>query len=260
MTSLYDSHVADRFDEDPFDLYRECRELALAQILRNVEKGPIRIADLGCGTGELLVTLAEHFREASFVGIDGSEKMLGIARSKSEGKLASRIRFSHADVLHLDRHVEPASLDLATLHFVLARVDNRLLLSRIHAALRPGGWCSVATGTHETFPTLRGLGSVFLSEDFIRSSSNVPANPAAVRELLRESGLEVVEEFVHKKSIRWDDFDGLRDFIVHSGWFPHPIVNELPEEEVKRCRELCEPFFPIEDTAEKTVLLARKVF
>jgi ubiquinone/menaquinone biosynthesis C-methylase UbiE len=256
---LYDTYVAERFDEDPFHLYRECRELALGQILRNVGQGPIRIADLGCGTGELLLALGLIFPEASFWGIDGSEKMLRIARAKLEGFPASRVRFCHDDLLHLDRHIEPVCLDLANLHFVLARLDNRKLLSLVHRALRPGGWCSLATATHETFPTLRGLGSAFLSEEFIRSSSNVPQNNGELREMLRASGFETVEEAVHRKAIRLTDFDGLRDFILHSGWFPHPIIEDLPDQEINRYRELCQPFFPIEDTAEKFVFLARKV-
>ncbi|HSA59602.1 MAG TPA: methyltransferase domain-containing protein [bacterium] len=256
---LYDAYVAERFDEDPFDLYRECREMAVGQIRRNLGQGPVRVADLGCGTGELLMALASIYPQASLCGIDGSEKMLRIARAKLVSVPASRIRFCHDDLLHLERHVEPSGLDLATLHFVLARLDNRKLLSLVHRALRPGGWCSLATATHGTFPTLRSLGSAFLSEEFIRSSSNVPQNRDDLRELLRESGLEVVEESVHRKSIRLTDFDELRDFILHSGWFPHPIIEDLPDQEINRYRELCQPFLPIEDTAEKFVFLARKV-
>lgn len=256
---LYDAYVAERFDEDPFDLYRECRELALGQIRRNIGQGPVRFADLGCGTGELLVALASLFPEASLCGIDGSEKMLRIARAKLDAIPGSRVRFCHDDLLHLDRHVEPGGIDVAALHFVLARVDNRELLSLVHRALAPGGWCSVATATHETFPTLRGLGSTFLSEEFIRSASNVPRDRAELRDLLRKSGFETVEEAVHKKPIRLTNFDELRDFILHSGWFPHPIIEGIQEEEIERYREMAQPFLPIEDIAEKSVFLARKI-
>jgi hypothetical protein len=185
--------------------------------------------------------------------------MLEIAGAKLEGCGASKPRLYCDDILNLERYVEPGRSDLMALHFVLARVDNRKLLALVHRALRPGGWCSLATGTHETFPTLQGLGSSFLSEEFIRSSSSVPGDRAELREMLRESGLEVVEETVHRKTVRWTDFDGLRDFILHSGWFPHPVIADLTEEDIQRYREACQPFFPIEDVAEKAIILARSV-
>lgn len=45
--------------------------------------GPIRILEIGCGTGRNLIELAELFPEAQITGIDLSETMLAIARRKT---------------------------------------------------------------------------------------------------------------------------------------------------------------------------------
>jgi ubiquinone/menaquinone biosynthesis C-methylase UbiE len=58
-----------------------------------------RILDAGCGFGETLFCLAESFPEASLTGIDLSDPLLDIARSKvTKAGLSERIEFKKADV------------------------------------------------------------------------------------------------------------------------------------------------------------------
>ena len=55
----------------------------MARLIRRDFNGrPIRVIDLGCGSGELTAWLHRGLEEASTLGIDSSEAMLGRARAQ----------------------------------------------------------------------------------------------------------------------------------------------------------------------------------
>src|SRR3954447_10713433 len=51
------------------------------EILRRNNLKPSRIAEIGCGAGEILVQLKVHLPESSFVGYEMSEQAFALARS-----------------------------------------------------------------------------------------------------------------------------------------------------------------------------------
>jgi S-adenosylmethionine-diacylgycerolhomoserine-N-methlytransferase len=55
---------------------------------------PVRILEVGCGTGKNLVNLATRFPEASITGVDLSETMLALARGKT-ARFGERVRLAH---------------------------------------------------------------------------------------------------------------------------------------------------------------------
>src|SRR5512147_2655155 len=59
-----------------------------------------RIADLGCGPGNVTVLLTERWPTAHVTGYDNSPEMLDKARADHEGPTAGggRLDFAHADV------------------------------------------------------------------------------------------------------------------------------------------------------------------
>ena len=57
---------------------------------------PVRILDLGCGTGEITRRLAERYPEAEIVGIDILDGNLAIARRDNDG-FAGRVRYETGD-------------------------------------------------------------------------------------------------------------------------------------------------------------------
>ena len=108
----------------------------IARTVEYMPDGARRILELGCGTGNLTLALAERFPEAELSLVDGSREMLDLTRDRLEkGRSVTTIegRFEDAEL--------PAGeFDVATscisLHHV---VDKRALFARLHAALRPGG-------------------------------------------------------------------------------------------------------------------------
>ena len=100
--------------------------------------GPLRILDLGCGTGEITRRLAERYPQATLVGIDILEGNLTRARRDSSA-FGERIRYAQGDAFALE--IADASIDLvACRHMSQAVPDFPLVLAEITRVLRPGGW------------------------------------------------------------------------------------------------------------------------
>jgi ubiquinone/menaquinone biosynthesis C-methylase UbiE len=97
------------------------------------------VLDLGCGTGTLVVELAERHPGVEVVGIDPDPKALARARRKAE-RAGTRVRFDRgfADALPYD----DASFDRVLSSFMLHHLDPRdreNALREVARVLKPGG-------------------------------------------------------------------------------------------------------------------------
>ena len=100
--------------------------------------GPIRIVDVGCGTGEISRRLARLYPEALVIGIDILESNLAIARRDSATE-AARIEYRWGDAFALDLAEHSVDL-LVCRHLSQAVPDFALVLAQFTRVLRPGGW------------------------------------------------------------------------------------------------------------------------
>lgn len=95
-----------------------------------------RVADLGCGRGELLIFLAERFEEVW--GIDWSDKMLSVAEKTVKGKTNVHLKkldirnlktlYGHFDLVFTINTIAPATPG-----------DAKRILREIFKSLRAGG-------------------------------------------------------------------------------------------------------------------------
>jgi ubiquinone/menaquinone biosynthesis C-methylase UbiE len=100
-----------------------------------------RIADIGCGSGEIAVRLARRFPEAQVVGIDVLEEPLAYARDR-HAHLGERVRFEQGDAFAL--RFEDGAFDLVVCRHVTQSVPEPLrLLAELVRVCRPGGWLHV---------------------------------------------------------------------------------------------------------------------
>lgn len=99
--------------------------------------GDANVLDVGCGTGEIIVRLAERYPQASFVGVDLEEPHLERAALRC-APFAPRVRFEHGDALALP--FPDASFDFVTCRHLLQAVpDPAPVIAEIRRVLRPGG-------------------------------------------------------------------------------------------------------------------------
>lgn len=109
-----------------------------AELLARVPaEQPATVVDLGCGPGNMTVTLGERWPEAVVEGVDSSPQMIEQARAE-HGGTDGRVRFTLADL----REWSPAApvdvvLSNATFQWVPGHLD---LLPDLVAGIRPGGW------------------------------------------------------------------------------------------------------------------------
>jgi len=99
--------------------------------------GPIRILDVGCGTGEITARLAELYPEATLLGIDLIEPHLETARRRCAA-YGARVSFRSADAFALPFGDD--ELDLVVCRHVLQAVPRPSdAIAEMVRVLRPGG-------------------------------------------------------------------------------------------------------------------------
>jgi ArsR family transcriptional regulator len=92
------------------------------------------VADLGCGTGQVTVALAEHV--AKVIGIDQSEAMLRAARKRTTGQ--KNVALRRGDLENIP--ITDGCCDAALLVLVLTYVtDMPVVLGEVRRVLRRGG-------------------------------------------------------------------------------------------------------------------------
>jgi demethylmenaquinone methyltransferase / 2-methoxy-6-polyprenyl-1,4-benzoquinol methylase len=106
------------------------------------QKKPIHILDIATGTGDFAIEAAK-ISDSKITGVDISENMLSIARSKVEKKgLTSRIIFQIGDSEHLE--FDKNSFHAVTVAFGVRNFENLDCgLSEIYRVLKPEGVCII---------------------------------------------------------------------------------------------------------------------
>jgi trans-aconitate 2-methyltransferase len=105
----------------------------------------LTVLDLGCGTGELAVALAERLPESFVTGIDSSAEML----AKAEERSADRVTFLRGTVESV-----AGEWDLLFSHAVLHWVENHpALIPRLWGLVKPGGQLAVQVPANHRHPS-----------------------------------------------------------------------------------------------------------
>ena len=134
MTKLFDD-VAPRWDA----MTSPERLGAFEAALEHVPDEPRSILDLGTGTGDGAIALAERWPAAEVVGVDVSREMLEEARRK-----APQLRFEEGDASGLE--FPDAAFDLVAMNNVVPFADE---LARV---VRPGGHALLAFSRGDETP------------------------------------------------------------------------------------------------------------
>jgi ubiquinone/menaquinone biosynthesis C-methylase UbiE len=128
---------ADAFDDEADHGLRDPQVRAAWQALLAplIPAQPVRIVDLGCGTGSLAVLLAEHGNRVSGIDISGNMIRLARAKARAAGVAVDFVRGDAADPPFAE-----ASFDLVLARHVLWAFENPdAVLQRWVDLLAPDG-------------------------------------------------------------------------------------------------------------------------
>ena len=117
---------------------------------------PLRVLDVGCGTGESTLAWHRRFPEAHISAIDVSPYMLVVAEQKMRGEPLIDVRCANAESLPF----EDASFDVVTasllFHELPADVSPRVL-SEMRRVVKPDGWIAVVEPYRVGAPVLKPI-------------------------------------------------------------------------------------------------------
>jgi len=138
------------WDPNQYERFKDERAQPFRDLAALVEPRPrMRVADLGCGTGELTRELHEQLAAEETIGIDSSETML--LKSQSFG--SEVLRFEKGDI---ESFVADRPFDLifsnAALHWV---PDHEHLFARLVALIAPHGQLAIQMPANHDHPSHR---------------------------------------------------------------------------------------------------------
>ncbi len=122
---------------------------------------PLRVVDLGGGTGGVAVPLAEHGHEVTVID-PSPDALAALDRRINEAGVADRVRAVQGDALTLDQFCPDGQADLVCCHGVLEVVDDPAVTIRSLArAVAPGGVVSLVVAQRLAVVVARALAGRF---------------------------------------------------------------------------------------------------
>jgi ubiquinone/menaquinone biosynthesis C-methylase UbiE len=137
-------------------------------LIKSIRVKPLRILDLGCGTGSTTLLLKQAFPDAEVIGVDLSPYMLVVADYKAK-QAHLDIHWQHGNAE--DTHLPPASFDLVTaslLFHELPPVISQAVLRECFRLLKTGGEVAILDGNQKTLRHTAWLSEIF-EEPYIQA-------------------------------------------------------------------------------------------
>lgn len=210
--------------QEPLDLQLSPLGLRAIDALR-VEPGET-IVDLGCGTGQTLLQLAERVGPMGrVIGVDISPVLLDVARAREQG--IGQVGLINGDAAALD--LPPQSVEAFFSRFgVMAFPDHVAAFSNFQRMLKPNGriafvcWRSLAENELDLLP-LRAAGL----EHFVDPTPFSFENAGYVRSMLERSGFVDVTVVAYDETVSSGDVDAMTTVLMKVGPLGR-IIRENP--------------------------------
>jgi trans-aconitate 2-methyltransferase len=137
-----------QWNPEQYERFRQERSQPFFDLMSLVEsRRAMRIADLGCGTGEMTLELHKAFEAAETIGIDNSESMLTEAAQRSGAGLS----FVRADLREFAAQPENhQAFDLVLSNAALQWVPEQAqVIGQLTSMLKPDGQLAVQVPSNE---------------------------------------------------------------------------------------------------------------
>ena len=138
MAAAWDGPEGDHWS-DHADRYTRSSERFRHALIGALDLRPSsRVLDIGCGTGVSTIEAGRIASEGTALGIDLSQRMLGLAREAAAAERLEHVRFQQADAQ--DHPFTAGEYDVAISCFgAMFFADPVAAFANIRRALRPGG-------------------------------------------------------------------------------------------------------------------------
>lgn len=132
--SRFWDRLADNYARQP--IADEAAYQTKLEVTRTFFRPDMEVLEFGCGTGSTALLHAPYVKHIR--GIDFSERMIAIARSKATAQGIDNVTFEQADITTLAAAED--SLDAVLGLSILHLLENRdAVIAKVHRLLRPGG-------------------------------------------------------------------------------------------------------------------------
>lgn len=161
-------------------VFRSSHKMLFKEIIADNSKAKFHMLDVGCGTGELAYSLADHFNDSKVRGIDISKTMLEKAGIKMKAR--KNIVFDQGDVEELP--YDNNSFDIITCSHSFHHYPNKdKAMAEMYRVLKPEGRLMIIDGCVDVF-----LGKIVFDivERMEKHVNHLFGNE--FRELFRKSG------------------------------------------------------------------------
>jgi ubiquinone/menaquinone biosynthesis C-methylase UbiE len=196
-----------------------------------------RVLDVGCGPGALTAELVKRLGPAGVSAVDPSEPFVEAARERHPGV---DVRQAAAELLPFPDGVFDASLAQLVVHFMASPIEG---LSEMARVTRPGGVVAACVWDHDAGG--EGALSRFweaareLDPEVEDESELAGSRRGHLAELLREAGLEEVEETGLSVSVEHATFDEWWEPFTFGVGTVGAYLSQLDQEQRTRLREHC---------------------
>ncbi len=169
-----------------FGLDIRWRRLAVKALL---EGDPAKVLDLGCGTGDLAITIAQLAEAGTTVtGLDFSPPMLDLAREKAAiSRVSDRINLVHGDAGNLpipDSYLDRVGISFAFRNLTYKNPLRERYLGEVVRVLKPGGKFVIVESSQPSNPVIKPLFHLFLNGFVAPVGSLISKNKGAYRYLV----------------------------------------------------------------------------
>jgi demethylmenaquinone methyltransferase/2-methoxy-6-polyprenyl-1,4-benzoquinol methylase len=128
---------------------------------------PQRILDLGCGTGDLTISLARlSGKDVEIVGLDYSPSMLSRARQKAiDAGVGDKVAFVHGEATHLpfpDAHFDVVGISFAFRNLTYKNPLCQPHLVEVNRVLKPDGRYVIVESSQPENTVIRSLFHLYL--------------------------------------------------------------------------------------------------
>jgi tRNA (cmo5U34)-methyltransferase len=132
-----EAHKFDRIIQQLIPYYDQMLEALVSAIPFETEY-PIRVLDVGCGTGTLAQHILQVFPQSQVTCLDFSEQMIQMAQAKLAS--FSRVSYLVQDFReYTPTHSYHAVVSSLALHHLVTDEEKRAFYQKIHNTLLPGG-------------------------------------------------------------------------------------------------------------------------